>query len=62
MLSEHYKYILKKALEKERSSGGKAFDYQRRQMDTHAQNQTHTDSQRLKVEEVRQTKAVKSPF
>lgn len=41
MLSEHYKYILKKALEKERGSGGKAFDYQRRQMDTRTKSDTH---------------------
>lgn len=62
-LSDHYKYFLKKALEKERwGSGGKAFGYQRRQMNTHAHKIRHTDSQRLKVEEVRQTEAVKSPF
>lgn len=42
MLSEHYKYILKKALEKERGSGGKAFDYQHRQTDTHTRTKSDT--------------------
>lgn len=44
-----------KALERERGRSGKAFGHQRRLTNTRTHRIRHTDSQRLKVEEVRQT-------
>lgn len=53
---ERYKYVLEKALQRERCrSGVKAFGHQCRLTNTHTHKIRHTDSKRLKVEEVRQT-------
>lgn len=41
MFSDHYKYVLEKALERERCRSGKAFGHQCRLTNTRAQNQTH---------------------